>query len=116
MITALSLLFYTVLTACNTSQNLASIEPKSGTLQLPAKGELRIWDKAGHGSFLVTLTNPSKTQSCELYTVNSSGKEKWINPSLLAGSKLTVTIPQNGHLFIKNFNDNLLPVTYRVNE
>jgi uncharacterized membrane protein YphA (DoxX/SURF4 family) len=102
--------------SCNTSQNLASIEPKSGNLQLPAKGEFRIWDKTEHGSFSVTLANPSKNQSCELYTVNSSGKEKWVSPSLLANSELTITIPKNGHLFIKNFNDNLLPVTYKVNE
>jgi hypothetical protein len=110
------ILFTTTLLSCNSAQNLASIEPKKGILELPAKGELRIWNKQEHAAFSVTLTNSSATQSCELYTVSSSGKEKWVNPSLLANSELTITIPKNGHLFVKNFNDNVLPITYAVNE
>lgn len=109
-------LFTVTFMSCNTTQNLANIEPKKGILELPAKGELRIWNDKEHAAFLVRLTNSSKTQSCELYTVNSSGKEKWINPSLLANSELTITIPQNGHLFVKNFNETVLPITYNIAE
>lgn len=109
-----AVLFTAIMISCNSTQNLANIEPKNGTMELPAKGELRIWNNQEHTSFSVTLINASATQSCELYTVNSSGKEKWVSPSLLAKSKLTVTIPSNGHLFVKNFNNNLLPVTYSI--
>ena len=111
-----AILFTATLYSCNTTQGLVNIEPKKGTIQLPAKGEFRIWDKTKHGSFSVILTNASKTQSCELYTVSSSGREKWINPSLLANSELTIIIPANGHLFVKNFNGNVLPIDYIINE
>jgi hypothetical protein len=109
-------LFAATIYSCNTTQGLANIEPKSGIMELPAKGEFRIWNNKEHGSFSVTLTNASPTQSCELYTVTSSGREKWVSPSLLANSKLTVTIPANGHLFVKNFNPNILPITYSIAE
>lgn len=111
-----AILFTATFTSCNTTQSLANIEPKKGTLQLPAKGEFRIWNNKEHGSFSVTLTNASATQSCELYTVSSSGKEKWVSPSLLANSELTITIPANGHLFVKNFTGNALPVLYKIHE
>jgi hypothetical protein len=114
------LLLITILSAtifsCNTTQGIANIEPKKGTMLLPAKGEFRIWDNKKHGSFSVTLTNSSASQSCELYTVNSNGKEKWVNPSLLANSELAITIPADGRLFIKNFNENTLPITYIITE
>lgn len=111
-----ALLFTAAFMSCNTTQNLANIEPKKGTLQLPAKSEFRIWNNKEHAAFSVTLTNSSVTQSCELYIVNSGGREKWVSPSLLANSKLTITIPQNGHLFVKNFNGNMLPITYSIAE
>ncbi len=110
------LFFAATFMSCNTTQSLLNIEPKKGTLQLPAKGEFRIWNNKEHAAFSVTLANSSVTQSCELYTVNSSGREKWVSPSLLANSELTITIPQNGHLFVKNFNDNVLPINYSITE
>ncbi len=81
-----------------------------------ARGEFRIWKDMEHGSFTVTLTNSSPNQSVELYKVKSSGKEKWISPSLLANSSQEVTIPADGHLFIKNFNDNTFTITYKIAE
>jgi hypothetical protein len=105
-----------VLMSCNSPRNMASIEPKSGKFDLPAKGEFRMWRGTTHSSFKVTLINPSSNQSCEIYYVTSNGNEKWVSPSLLANSKLTVTIPTDGHLFIKNFNDNVLSISYVVNE
>jgi hypothetical protein len=110
------ILITTTIFSCNTTQGVTNIEPRKGTMLLPAKGEFRIWDNKEHGSFSVTLINSSATQSCELYTVNRNGKEKWVNPSLMASSELTITIPANGHLFIKNFNENVLPITYSIAE
>ncbi len=101
---------------CSTSQGLTNIQPKSGKIEIPAKGEFRMWKDLAHSSFTVTLTNSSATQSCELYKVKSNGTEKWVSPSLLANTSLEVDIPADGHLFIKNFNDNVFTITYKIRE
>jgi hypothetical protein len=95
---------------------MANIQPKSGTMELPAKGEFRIWRGSIHPKFSVTLTNSSTTQSCEVYRVTDNGNEKWVSPSLQAGKTLTIKVPSNGHLFFKNFNDNILKIDYKVEE
>jgi hypothetical protein len=102
------------LTAC--SRNLTTIEPKFGNITIAAKGEQRIWKGISHSSFSVKLTNTDPKQSVELYTVKNNGTEKWVSPSLLANSSLTVTIPNDGHLFIKNFNPNSFTITYVIAE
>jgi hypothetical protein len=98
------------------SKNIINIEPKAGSIEIPAKGELRIWKGIEHSSFTVKLTNTDPKQSVELYTVKNNGSEKWINPSLLANSSLMLTIPTDGHLFIKNFNPNNFKITYKISE
>ncbi len=105
-----------IFTACNPSRNMALIEPKTGNIDLPQNGEFRIWKDVLHPSFSVTLTNNNPKQSCEVYTVKSNGNEKWISPSLLANSSLTVTIPKDGHLYFKNFNPNTLTISYTINQ
>lgn len=95
---------------------MAAIQPKMGNIELPAKGEFRIWKDIVHPRFTVTLTNNAPQQSCEIYTVKSNGTEKWVSPSLLANSTLTVTVPTDGHLFFKNFNPNTLTIAYKVSE
>ena len=103
-----------VINACKTTGTMASIEPKLGTIELQAKGEFRIWKDVIHPSFTVTLTNNSPTQSCEVYKVKDNGSEKWVSPSLKAGKTIKLTVPSNGHLFFKNFNDNILKIEYSV--
>ena len=100
-------------TSC--SRNLVGIEPKVGFIEIPAKGEIRVWKGIQHSSFDVLITNTDPKQSVELYTVKANGTEKWVSPSLLANSSLTVTVPTDGHLFIKNFNPNKFKITYKVN-
>jgi hypothetical protein len=102
--------------SCKSTGSMAVIQPKQGKIELPEKGELRIWKDVSHPSFTVILSNLSATQSCEVYTVKSSGSEKWISPSLQAGKSLTITVPANGHLFFKNFNPNILTIEYKVEE
>lgn len=109
-----SILILTI--CCKTTGTMATIEPKSGTIGLPTKGELRMWKGIIHPSFSVQLTNPSRSQSCEIYKVSDSGDEKWVSPSLLAGTTITLTVPSNGHLFFKNFNGNILNIKYEVIE
>jgi hypothetical protein len=114
ILTLLAILSFAV--ACNSGRNLASIQPKSGNLEIPANGELRVWKDLQHASFGVVLTNDNDNQSCELYDVKSNGTEKWVRPSLLAKSSQTITIPTDGHLFIKNFNPNKLTIRYSISE
>jgi hypothetical protein len=102
--------------SCNSSRSLTIIQPKSGNLEIPANGELRVWKEIKHSSFDVVLTNQNANQSCEIYYVKSDGTEKWIKPSLQAKSSQTVTIPMDGHLFVKNFNPNSLTINYKINE
>lgn len=102
--------------ACNSSRSLTNIQPKSGNLEIPANGELRVWKEIKHPRFDVVLTNQNANQSCEIYYVKSDGTEKWIKPSLQAKSSQTVTIPTDGHLFVKNFNPNSLTINYKINE
>ncbi len=102
-----------IASAC--SRNLIGIEPKLGTIEIPQNGEIRIWKGIEHSSFTVTLTNSDAKQSVELYTVKSSGAEKWVSPSLLANSSLEITIPTDGHLYIKNFNPNNFKINYKIN-
>jgi len=113
---AMLLISGTIFSSCSSSQGITNIQPKSGTFEIPAKGELRVWKDVKHVSFTVTLTNSSPNQSVELYKVKSDGNEKWISPSLLANSSQEVTIPADGHLFVKNFNDNPFTVTYKIAE
>jgi hypothetical protein len=98
------------------SKNIVNIEPKAGLIEIQAKDETRIWKGIEHSSFTVKLTNNDPKQSVELYTVKSNGSEKWVSPSLLVNSSLTVTIPADGHLFIKNFNPNNFKISYNINE
>lgn len=113
---AILLLCSSLFIGCYSSQGITNIEPKSGSIEIPAKGEYRMWQNVKHGSFTVTLTNSSPNQSVELYQVKNDGNEKWVNPSLLANSNMDVTIPADGHLFIKNFNGNTFTITYKIAE
>jgi hypothetical protein len=112
----ISMFFSIIFSSCSSSQGITNIIPKSGSIEIPAKGEFRMWKDVQHGSFTVTLTNSSPNQSVELYKVKSNGSEKWISPSLLANSSQDVTIPADGHLFIKNFNPNTFTITYKIAE
>jgi hypothetical protein len=110
------LIFTFIFSSCSSFQGITNIQPKSGTIEIPSQGEFRMWKNVTHGSFTVTLTNNSPNQSVELYKIKSNGSEKWISPSLLANSTQQVTIPADGHLFIKNFNPNAFFIHYKILE
>jgi hypothetical protein len=90
-----------------------TISPKEGTITIPAKGEIRVWENTEHGSFSLHLENNNATKSCEAYTVKNN-HEKWISPSLLAKSTLDFTVPSDGHVLLKNFNDESLTIKYSI--
>ena len=102
--------------SCHSGKNLVNIQPKSGSIVIPEKGELRIWNNIKHSGFDVLLTNNSEKQSCDIYYVKSDGNEKWIKPSLMAQSSQTISIPVDGYLLLKNFNPNNLTITYKISE
>jgi hypothetical protein len=111
---AVTLLCSAILIGCSASNEITNIQPKSGSIEIPVNGELRIWNDLPHRSFTVTITNSSPNQSVELYKVKKDGNEKWVSPSLLANTSIDVNIPTDGHLFIKNFNNNDFTVTYKI--
>ena len=113
---AMLLISSSIFSSCFSAHDISNVQPKSGTIEIPGKGEFRMWKDVKHGSFTVTLANSSPNQSVELYKVKSDGNEKWISPSLLANSSQEVTIPSDGHLFIKNFNGNTFTITYKIAE
>ena len=113
---AILLVCSVIFIGCSSLHGITNIEPKTGTIEISAKGEFRMWKDIKHGSFTVVLTNSSPSQSIELYKVKSDGNKKWISPSLLANSSQQVTIPADGHLFIKNFNLNKFTITYKIAE
>jgi hypothetical protein len=110
----LTILSIAILTTSCTIHNLTNIQPKSGSLEIPVKGEVRIWENIEHTRFDVVLINTNATQSCEVYYVKGSGTEKWISPSLIAKRSLKVTIPRYGYLLLKNPNSDKLVVEYKV--
>jgi hypothetical protein len=104
----------TVVASCNSNRNLTAIQPKQGTISIPAKGELALWKNIKHNGFSVAFTNNNPKASCEIYRVNKNGFEKWINPSLLANSKIAVAVANDGYVFFKNFNDTPLTISYLI--
>ncbi|MBL7838612.1 MAG: hypothetical protein JNJ75_00580 [Cyclobacteriaceae bacterium] len=113
---AIMVLCSSIFANCSTSNGISNIQPKSGRIEIPANGEVRMWRDVRHSGFILAVTNPSPGQSVELYTVRSDGSEKWVSPSLIANTSLNVTIPADGHLLIKNFNENIFTITYKIIE
>ncbi|MEC4004199.1 hypothetical protein OX283_006000 [Flavobacterium sp. SUN052] len=91
------------------------ISPKEGTIKVPPKGEIRMWQNIEHSSFTLHLENKSSKNSCEAYKVSSSGNQKWISPSLLAKKSLDFTISSNGSLLLQNYSEEELIVNYTIN-
>lgn len=96
--------------ACSQAQE--NITPKSGKIEVPAKGNLTLWE-GKHGSFSATITNPNEKASVELYTVKGS-KKKWVTPSLLAKKSITVSVASDGSLYIENFNSDKIILDVKV--
>ena len=98
-------------TSCKTMQD---ISPKQGTIVVPAKGEIKMWETIDHNSFSLKLENTSTKNSCEAFKVKN-GFQKWISPSLLASKSLEFTIATNGYLLLQNYSDENITVNYKIN-
>ena len=94
-------------------KSLQEISPKQGEIIVPAKGEIRMWDKIEHGSFSLKLENTSTKNSCEAYKVKN-GFQRWISPSLLANKSLEFSIATNVHLLLQNYSDEVITVKYLI--
>lgn len=97
--------------SCKSSQ---AISMKQGTITVPAKGEIKVWDTIDHDSFSLNLVNPSTKNSCEAYKVKN-GIQKWISPSLLANNSIEFSIASKGYLLLKNFSNEVIIVNYSIN-
>ena len=96
--------------SCKTVQ---VISPKQGSIIVPAKGEIKMWDNLEHASFSLKLENTSTKNSCEAYKVKN-GLQKWISPSLLADKSLEFSIAANGYLLLQNYSDEVITVNYTI--
>lgn len=96
--------------SCKPTQD---ISPKQGTIIVPAKGEIRVWNNIEHSSFSLKLENTSSKNSCEAYKVKN-GFQKWVSPSLLASKSLEFSIATNGHLLLQNYSDEVITVKYTI--
>ncbi|WP_310379301.1 hypothetical protein [Flavobacterium sp.] len=90
------------------------ISPKQGTITVPAKGKIKMWNDLEHASFSLKLENTSTKNSCEAYKVKK-GNQKWISPSLLANKSLEFSIATNGYLVLQNYSDEVITVKYTIN-
>ncbi|WP_445453950.1 hypothetical protein [Flavobacterium sp. 25HG05S-40] len=109
----MQIILVSVLILFQLSCKTVNISPKQGTITVPAKGEIRIWENLEHTSFSLHLENKSSTNSCEAYTVKNN-TEKWISPSLLANGTLDFTVPSNGAVLLKNFSNESLTINYII--
>ena len=98
-------------TSCKTIQD---ISPKQGTIVVPAKGEIKMWETIDHNSFSLKLENTSTKHSCEAYKVKN-GVQQWISPSLLANKSLQFSIATNGYLLLQNYSDENITIKYTIN-
>ena len=89
------------------------ISPKTATITVPAKGEIKLFATVEHPSFSINLTNKSIKNSCEAYVVKNE-KQKWISPSLLANKQLNFSVSSSAYVLLKNFSDENISVVYTI--
>ena len=103
-----SLLFFQF--SCKTA---IDISPKTATIIVPAKGEIKLFDAIEHNSFSINLTNKSTRNSCEAYVVKG-GNKKWISPSLLANKQLDFSVASSAYVLLQNYSDENVLVVYTI--
>jgi hypothetical protein len=59
-----SVLFSVIIFTVSSCQAQDGSTPKSGTVEVPAKGSITLWE-GKHGGFSVEITNQSTKNSCE---------------------------------------------------
>ena len=89
------------------------ISPKTATVIVPAKGELKLFENTQHGSFSINIKNKSIKNSCEAYTVKN-GNKKWISPSLPVNGELDFSVPKDGLVLLENYSDENISITYTI--
>jgi hypothetical protein len=90
-----------------------NISPKTATVIVPAKGELKLFENTQHSSFLINLKNKSIKNSCEAYTVKN-GNKKWISPSLLVNGELDFSVQKDASVLLENFSDENISIIYTI--
>ena len=96
--------------SCKTYQDIL---PKTATIVVPAKGEIKLFESMNHNSFLINLKNLSTKNSCEAYTVKN-GNKKWISPSLPVNGKLYFSVSSSSFVLLQNFSDENISVVYTI--
>lgn len=111
--TAKIILVFTILIFQFSCKSQIDISPKTDTVIVPAKGELKLFENKEHSSFSLNLVNKSTKNSCEVYKVKN-GNRKWISPSLLASGSLDLRVPDDGFVLLQNYSDENISITFKI--
>jgi hypothetical protein len=95
-------------------KSVKEIAPKTATIIVPAKGEIKLFKNSEHSSFSINLTNKSTKNSCEAFTVKNDYK-KWISPSLLANKDLDFSVSSDSYVLLENYSNENISVIYTIN-
>lgn len=107
-------LIFTLLIFQFSCKSQIDISPKTDTVMVPAKGELKLFENKEHSSFSLNLINKNTINSCEVYTLKN-GNRKWISPSLLANGSLDFNVPKDGFVLLQNYSNENITITYKIN-
>jgi hypothetical protein len=92
----------------NSSSVIANMQPQKGNIEVPTNSQLRVWMDVQLSIFDVVLTHLTAKQCCKVCCEKSDEKGKWVNPSFLFKTSISVTTPATGYLLLKNFNANTI--------
>jgi len=106
-------LVLTILFCLFSCKSQIDISPKTDTVIVPAKGEIKLFENREHSPFSLNLINKSTKNSCEVYKMKN-GNRKWISPSLLANGSLDFTVPDDGFVLIQNYSEENISITFKI--
>lgn len=91
------------------------IQAKEELVEVPAKGNVTLFNQGNHPSLKVTLSNQSIKNACEVYTVEGwFSKKNWVSPSLFPKKSLTFKVAKNGSVFIENYSEETFTILVKV--
>ena len=96
--------------SCKTYQDIA---PKTATIIVPAKGEIKLFENVNHNSLSLNLKNLSTKNSCEAFTVKN-GNKKWISPSLPINGQLNFSVSSSAYVLLQNYSNENISIVYTI--
>lgn len=89
------------------------ISQRTTTVNVPAKGELKLFQNTQHSLFSINVKNKSVKNSCEVYIVKN-GNKKWISPSLAINGELDFSVPRDASVLLENYSGENISIIYII--